>query len=290
MRQQRELIKTKRSYNTKKYQEKEKAFCEGYKKTMSEKRAKALFKNKEETIKLMKSLPKSGKKQITSGALWCVLVPLPNEGIEIEWHAVTDGPTVTQLILERNKKHFSQAGETPLATNEIIDLIGPGADTEYAEKILDGTADLTEATDDETSQTLLSLMRRETTIKIDLTKEDMMNRYRKWKEKTTTSPSGRHLGHFHALFRPFSSDNDAEKEEIEDMRSTIICLHHTMLRIATDNSFVYDRWKTIVTQMIEKDKGSPKLYRLRVIHLYECDLNLLFGVCFRKLQQHNEDI
>ena len=62
-----------------------------------------------------------------------------------------------------------------------------------------------------------------------------------------------------------------------------------MLRIATNNSFVYNRWKTIVTQMIEKDKGSPKLHRLRVIHLYGCDLNLLFGIYFRKLQQHNED-
>ena len=40
--------------------------------------------------------------------------------------------------------------------------------------------------------------------------------------------------------------------------------------------------------MIEKDLGSPKLHQLRVIHLYECDLNLLFGICFRKLQQHNE--
>ena len=84
MRFQRELIKTKRAHNTSLYQEREKAFCEAYKKTMSEKRAKALFKNGEEMIKLMKLLLKTGRKQVSSGPLWCVLVPLPKEGIEIE--------------------------------------------------------------------------------------------------------------------------------------------------------------------------------------------------------------
>ena len=41
--------------------------------------------------------------------------------------------------------------------------------------------------------------------------------------------------------------------------------------------------------MIEKDPGKPLIHRLRVIHLYECDYNLLLGIYFRKLQQHIED-
>ena len=47
-------------------------------------------------------------------------------------------------------------------------------------------------------------------INLDFTAIDMMNRYKKWKEKTTMSvSSGRHLGHFHALFRAFEfSDGD----------------------------------------------------------------------------------
>ena len=126
-------------------------------------------------------------------------------------------------------------------------------------------------------------------IKIDISPDDMMNRYKNWNEKTTTSPSGRHLGHYHALFRPFKYNNEEEKEELERKRNVIIQLHHTMLMIAIKNGFVYKRWKKIVTQMIEKEPGNPKLYRLRVIHLYECDLNLLFGIVFRILQQHNED-
>ena len=41
--------------------------------------------------------------------------------------------------------------------------------------------------------------------------------------------------------------------------------------------------------MIEKDPGSPKINRLCVIHLYECDLNLFIRLYFRKLSQHLED-
>ena len=62
-----------------------------------------------------------------------------------------------------------------------------------------------------------------------------------------------------------------------------------MLCISDNNKYVYERWKTIVTKMIEKDPGSPKINRLRVIHLYKCDLNLFIGLYFRKLSQHLED-
>ena len=41
--------------------------------------------------------------------------------------------------------------------------------------------------------------------------------------------------------------------------------------------------------MIEKDLGSTKIHRLRVIHLYKCDLNLLLGLYMQEMDQHCED-
>ena len=41
--------------------------------------------------------------------------------------------------------------------------------------------------------------------------------------------------------------------------------------------------------MIEKDPESAKINCLRVIHLYKCDLNLLFGLFLREMDQHCED-
>lgn len=73
------------------------------------------------------------------------------------------------------------------------------------------------------------------------------------------------------------------------MRDVNIYMHHLILIISIKNGFVYEQWKTIVTQIIEKVPGCPKISRLRVIHLYECDMSLFFGTYFRQLQQHNGD-
>jgi hypothetical protein len=43
------------------------------------------------------------------------------------------------------------------------------------------------------------------------------------------------------------------------------------------------------TCMLGKDTGIPRIHRLRVIHLYKCDLNLLLSIFFRELDQHCED-
>ena len=117
----------------------------------------------------------------------------------------------------------------------------------------------------------------------------MMEKYRRWKERTSTSPSGRHLGHFHALFRPLKAKNKKHREQLDDIRQDIIDMHATMLQTAYDNEHVYKRWEYILTCMLAKESGIPRIHRLRVIHLYECDLNLLFSLFFRELDQHCED-
>ena len=85
----------------------------------------------------------------------------------------------------------------------------------------------------------------------------MMEGYSNWKEQTTTSPSGRHLGHYHIPYRTFEYDEikKEEKEEIERLRGIIIHLYHNILQISMKHKHVYKRWNTVVTQMIEKDPG-----------------------------------
>jgi hypothetical protein len=39
-----------------------------------------------------------------------------------------------------------------------------------------------------------------------------------------------------------------------------------LLNLALTNSIVYDRWTKVVTTMIEKDAGNPRIERFRVIH------------------------
>ena len=98
----------------------------------------------------------------------------------------------------------------------MSDKIGFGATTKIADDILVGTADIDEITDDDTGKSLLRMFKTmKPELEIELTKEKMMDRYKKWNERTATSPSGRHLGHYHALFRPFKYDLNDEGDKVD---------------------------------------------------------------------------
>ena len=180
------------------------------------------------------------------------------------WHSVTDGPNIERFVLNCNIHHFSSAGETPLAKNEIIDMLGFGGNTETSQEIFAREGNIPNITNDKAAQLLLQLLKRNTDpIVLDFTTTDMMNRYKKWKEKTVTSVvSGCHLGHFHALFCVFEFSDGEDYDNIVDTRQSIIDLYYLMLLISTKNKYCYERWKTMVTQMIEKDPGCPKLLQL----------------------------
>jgi hypothetical protein len=282
----RKLIKEQRTKKTTIDEEQEAAFV-AMNPEMDAKRAAQIFKRAKDTKQMMTELP---SKMNCPGGISSILVPLPKEGTEIEYLAITDGPTIERLILHRNIRHFRQAEFTPLATPEAIRKIGFGADTDRSEQLLEGTDDPTDITDDEWSRYLITSMKRHSKeLDIKITKEKMMDKYTRWKERTSTSPSGRHLGHFHALFRPLKAKDDEDRDRLEGKRTDIIELHANMLQTAYENEHVYQRWEYILTCMLGKDSGIPRIHRLRVIHLYECDLNLLFSIFFRELDQHCED-
>ena len=282
----RTLIKEQRTKKTSMDKEQESAFV-AMNPEMGAKRAAQIFKRAKDTKQMMSELP---SKMNCPGGISSILVPLPKEGIKLEYMPITDGPTIEALILRRNIRHFRQAETTPLATQEVMEIIGWGANTDRSEALLEGKTDPSDITDDQWSRYLLASMKRHSKeITINITASKMMGKYKRWKERTSTSPSGRHLGHFHALFRPLKAKDDEERDKLEGLRTDIIELHAMMLQTAYDNEHVYKRWEYILTCMLGKDSGIPRIHRLRIIHLYECDLNLLFALFFRELDQHCED-
>ena len=132
--------------------------------------------------------------------------------------------------------------------------------------------------------------RRQEEFQLELTPEMFMDRIKHWDERTSTSPSGRHLGHYHALFRPpLIKGDDAAREIFEDKRSAILKIHTRMMKLALKHTHVYKRWRNIMTLMIEKDPGTPLLHRLRVIHLYEMEVNFILAVYTRQMDRTCEE-
>ncbi|KAI2497153.1 hypothetical protein MHU86_17356 [Fragilaria crotonensis] len=100
-------------------------------------------------------------------------------------------------------------------------------------------------------------------IPTDISEDDVLRGFKAWKERTSTSPSGRHLGHYKAIIQ----------------HPVLLKCFVQFMNIAVSRGIAIPRWCQATNVMIEKDVGSPKIHRLRIIHLFEADYNF-----FLKLQ------
>ena len=117
------------------------------------------------------------------------------------------------------------------------------------------------------------------TLPSQMTTSDLLDALAVWNEGTSTSPSGMNLGHYHAMFRRHDYIADsAEAKAFETKQGQLVQAQLALINYALRFNHSFDRWKTIVKVMIQKEPGNSKIHRLWVIHIYEADYNLLLGV------------
>ena len=97
-------------------------------------RAAGIFKNFKDSSWIYSELP---TKRHTVGGLNTIKVPLSFEEETLQYHTITDPPLIEKKIPRRNKRHFRQAENTPLARIDVSDNIGFGVTTNTANDILD---------------------------------------------------------------------------------------------------------------------------------------------------------
>ena len=104
---------------------------------------------------------------------------------------------------------------------------------------------------------------------------------KKWRESTSTSPSGRHLGHYKSLL---SIDSFSSKytEDDPDPGSEILETIYHIATAAFNSGLSLDRWKHVTTCMIEKLPGVPRINKLCVIHLYKADYNAILKLAWQR--------
>jgi hypothetical protein len=121
-----------------------------------------------------------------------------------------------------------------------------------------------------------------------LTLAEYKGKIKIWDERTSTSPgTNMHLGHLKAYWaRHNLVIGSKEEDEMNDLCDKILRGHLLLLNYSLQFGYSFNSWKTIINTMLDKDNGSPKIHRLRVIHLYEADYNLILGVKWRALLQH----
>ncbi|KAI2499111.1 hypothetical protein MHU86_15381 [Fragilaria crotonensis] len=129
--------------------------------------------------------------------------------------------------------------------------------------------------------------------------EEFTGKLKVWKESTTTSPSGVHLGHYKALIARHEyshiqdDENDDEtandqqenlkelRDELNHMQQAIRQLHLHLINYALERGYSYRRWQKVANTILFKEENNIKIHRTRVIHLYEADYNLVLGLKWR---------
>jgi hypothetical protein len=119
-----------------------------------------------------------------------------NPGKVTNWEMIHNQERLKECLLQRNMTHFGQAHGTPFTTQPLNKLDWNSTSLE-AESILDGVFPTEfESTNPFAKEILRHIANRKQLPAIDtyLSPEEVANGFKRWKESTSTSPSGCHLG------------------------------------------------------------------------------------------------
>ena len=197
------------------------------------------------------------------------------------WRTVTNPADIEHYLLLRNRLHFGQVQGTPFTIEPLQSHLDWTASLPAADKILQGSHIPSPELSSLCKSVLLECKAVATldAIPAALETTDFAGKIKKWREATTTSPSGQHLGRYKALFAqgtyaPEPDDNGQGAFEVFEAKQASISA--LILRLI---NFCIDSGHT----MSFKDSGNYKIHRLCVIHIYEANFNLLLAVIWREL-------
>jgi hypothetical protein len=139
------------------------------------------------------------------------------------WRTERVPTEIENLLIDRNRSHFGQAEGTPLTVPTIKAALHYDGSGPMAELILDGQYN--DDSLDEATQLFLQHLKRRTGTVLSgtITTQDFIGKLKTWDERTSTSPSGWHLGHYHVLWRKHKlKDTHKDYQCVEKGQALII--------------------------------------------------------------------
>ncbi|KAI2509565.1 hypothetical protein MHU86_4826 [Fragilaria crotonensis] len=192
-----------------------------------------------------------------------------NNPDDILWETVFTRAELESHILQYNRDSFRAAAESPCGHGILHDSLTFTSLSPQSEDLLSGIIPAEWfGTDNYLREFLASFtipmhVKTQGDIPTSISADDVFRGFQGWQEQTSTSPSGRHLGHYRALIQHLV---------------LLKCLV-SFMNIAVSRGIAIPRWCNATNVMIEKDVGKPCIHCLRIVHLFEADYNF-----FLKLQ------
>ena len=178
---------------------------------------------------------------------------------------ITSKNEIHKQLLRRNRQHLRQAKSTPFAAGEWCQALKWDGTGVLGQEILTGTVQSQETLSRTLSEYFDSIARAKKSfvgkeISPVLSLPEYKSFWKKKRESTITSPFGLHVGHYKAVLN----------------HEKILDVHRLMLLIPFQTSIVPSRWRRTVQTMLEKDQGQPWIHRLRIIELFDAQVNAGF--------------
>ena len=190
--------------------------------------------------------------------MWKRIEPKNGKNIST-WRRIDDKTQIESLLLKWMGRHNAQASETPLASETWQDHLHHH---NTRQKILSGDLHGFEFEYPEVKEFLQVFSSdSEEHIPFTYSFKRFTSYIKKADEKISSSPSGRHMGHYKALL---SMQDTSVLQIIYEIME--LCMKHTI---------ILDRFTLVALTLLEKDLGSPKIHRLRPIALVETELNCI---------------
>ena len=196
-------------------------------------------------------------------------------------------------LQQRNRLHFGQVQGSPFTVPPLVNQLGLCGDGSSSDDILNGEY-IVHGLNEYTALLIQHLRQSAEMAAAEtyptISEEEYVGKLKVWKESTSTSPSGLHLGHYKALMaRHHYSDVDdkqdpevvANCDELNYMQTSLLRLHVQLLNYALERGYANTRWRTAHNTLLFKDPDNFRIHRTRVIHIYEADYNLMLGVKWR---------
>ena len=189
---------------------------------------------------------------------------------------VTERESLEREIMRCLSKRFSLTYNNPSMNNMFTSRVGYLAEKPGATQILEGNIPDDLGLDAEAKEflSLLAISQIRTGLSSKVQTKDFINYWGKAQEKTASSFSGLHFGHYISIID----------------HQNLSGLYADFLDLVLATGTVLQRWAKGLSVMLEKVKGNINVDKLRAILLMEADYNfvskLLLGV---RLMQTIED-
>jgi hypothetical protein len=123
------------------------------------------------------------------------------------WVSITKPEDIAQHICISNRNQYNQAVSTPFGSGPLATIIGRNGDTPGAKALLNGQlpAEILSSLMPETVRILQTLATPTSQLSLingpTITEEEFKATFRLVNEATSSSPSGRHVGHYKAILK-----------------------------------------------------------------------------------------